>query len=203
MNLSLKAIIAILTLLSLAPSACADDIGQKMSEGIGRERTLLATQDGWNVYRARNIDKGSCFAYKIAEKEKSGPIRNGTLMASGSMWGSRGIKMWIPDRESKYSGISGIRLGFFGDESNWSSDVTEINGKIYRNIKIPRNSDITLDDFLQMDGTKIQFEVNSSEYEYAIGDTDFFQGEIDLTGIKIAREQLLKCHDQYKQPPIT
>lgn len=158
--------------------------GPAVDEGIGKGRQLLADVDGWRVYRARNGNIASCFAYKVAEGESVDDVLvSGSGMAVGMLGGNaRGLKLYIADGSDEYE----IRL--FGRELYVGVTALEAGGKIWNSVH-----DLTLQDLLSLDGQRVAIEITTYRTRLMVGGTDRFSGFLDVTGVRAAHAALEEC----------
>lgn len=155
------------------------------SEGIGKARQLLFDQNGWKVYRARNVEFHSCFAYKVAEGEAQ-PAASGAGMALGQVSGAPGLKIYIADDSEQYE------YGLFGEGFYTGRAVLEADGNIWS--AVYSFGDLRLPDLLTLDGQLANVEIASYRYRSRVGPRMYFSGQIDLTGLADAYAALESCN---------
>jgi hypothetical protein len=188
-----KLVAHLLLVASLGTAHASDSVGEVVEEGLGESRTLLHDQEGWRVYRARNKEFLSCFAFKLAEPLTLSPYVRGSSMALGRISGSYGFKIWIADVDLlSRTGTPEFDFGLFGRYTNIHVYAIEDGDRIISGLG--RYGDIKLSEILEWEGEKHRIEVNTSEYQSLIGDYDQFDGVLDMTGIKAAFSKLQECH---------
>ena len=172
--------------ISASPSTPVD-------EGIAKARAFVLDQLVLKVFRARNGQFYSCFAYKLAEGEPDDAAQpTGSGMAVGVFEGhARGFKLYIKDRDEKYE------YGLFGREFYVGSVALEAKGKAW--FAIYSFGDLKLPELLSLDGEQAEVEIATYRYQSRIGPSDRYSGYIDLQGLRAAHAALAKCH-QGKEP---
>lgn len=155
------------------------------SEGIGKARQLLFDQQGWKVYRARNVEFHSCFAYKVAEGSQE-PAASGAGMALGQISGAPGLKLYISDDSDQYE------YGLFGEGFYTGRALLEAGGNIWS--AVYSFGDLQLPDLLALDGQTANVEIASYRYRSRVGPRMYFTGQIDLSGLSDAYAALESCN---------
>lgn len=171
------------TLLGGCGSEPVIDQSSLAERQTGTYRQLLLEQDGWRIWRRMRGFRSTCLAVKPA------PGRNPPQFNEELSLPSGGVGFYMVIRESWSRPV----LGFYGEHPYDRISSAELDGEDILDVD-------DRDRVLSWEGREVGFRISTLPAPNAHDEALRQTGTLDFTGVTMAHQALLDCHNQ---PPAT